>query len=185
DRSGQQCFVILDGAAVVEREGLALRRLGSGTFVGDVSPDGRPLPPGRVTVRLEARSHVLVLDSVRLAAAVDADPVLAAAWRLLVSRTLLMAAREPRMRADRVASTGVNHGGPQCPSPSPTPPASMPVAGLTASAGPIAGPSGPMTWKPGFRPSSAGPASLTGWATCWRRRPPAGRGSRSSRVRRD
>jgi Bacterial regulatory proteins, luxR family len=66
NRSGHQCFVILDGAAVVEREGLALRRLGSGAFVGDVSPDGRPLPPGRVTVRIEARSHVLVLDSVQL-----------------------------------------------------------------------------------------------------------------------
>ena len=113
NRSGHQCFVILDGAAVVEREGLALRRLGSAAFVGDVSPEGRPLPPGRVTVRLEARSHVLVLDSVRLAAAVDADPVLAAAWRLLVSRTLLMAARELRAPADRVTSTGINHGGTQ------------------------------------------------------------------------
>jgi hypothetical protein len=40
---------------------------------------------------------VLVLDSVRLTAAVDADPVLAAAWRLLVARTLSMA-REPRAR---------------------------------------------------------------------------------------
>jgi CRP-like cAMP-binding protein len=113
NRSGHQCFVIIDGAAVVEREGLALRRLGSGAFVGDVSRDGRPLPPGRVTVRLEARSQVLVLDSVRLAAAVDADPVLAAAWRSLVSEALSMAAREPRAPADRVTSTGINHGGTQ------------------------------------------------------------------------
>ena len=113
NRSGHQCFVILDGAAVVERDGLALRRLGSGAFVGDVSPDGRPLPPGRVTVRLEARSQVLVLDSVRLATAVDADPVLAAAWRSLVSRTLPLDVREPRAPADRVTSTGVNHGGTQ------------------------------------------------------------------------
>jgi len=113
NRSGHQCFVILDGAAVVERDGLALRRLGSGEFVGDVSPDGRPLPPGRVTVRLEARSQVLVLDSVRLATAVDADPVLAAAWRSLVSRTLPMDVREPRAPADRVTSTGINHGGTQ------------------------------------------------------------------------
>jgi hypothetical protein len=95
NRPGHQCFVILDGSAVVEREGLVLRRLGSGAFVGDVSPDGRPLPPGRVTVRLEARSHVLVLDSVRLAAAVDADLVLAVAWRSLVT------------------SPGTNHGGTQ------------------------------------------------------------------------
>ena len=113
NRPGHQCFVILDGAAEVEREGVALRRLGSGAFVGDVSPDGRPLPPGRVTVSLEARSHVLVLDSVRLAAAVDADPVLAAAWRSLVSRTSLMAAHEPRMPADPVTSTGIDHGGTQ------------------------------------------------------------------------
>jgi hypothetical protein len=113
NRPGHQCFVIIDGAAVVEREGLALRRLGSAAFVGDVSPDGRPLPPGRVTVRLEARSQVLVLDSVRLAAAVDADPVLAAAWRSLVSQALPVAAREPRAPADRVTSTGINHGGTQ------------------------------------------------------------------------
>jgi hypothetical protein len=64
-----------------------------------------------VTVRLEARSHVLVLDSVRLAAAVDGDPVLAAAWRSLASRTLLMAPREPGTPADRAISTGINHGG--------------------------------------------------------------------------
>jgi hypothetical protein len=113
NRSGHQCFVILDGAAVVEREGLALRRLGSGAFVGDVSPDGHPLPPGHVTVRLEARSHVLVLDSVRLAAAVDGDPLLAAAWRSLASRTLLMAAREPHRPADRATGSGINHGGTQ------------------------------------------------------------------------
>jgi hypothetical protein len=56
---------------------------------------------------------VLVLDSVRLATAVDADPVLAAAWRSLVSRTLLIAAGEPRAPADRVRSTGINHGGTQ------------------------------------------------------------------------
>jgi CRP-like cAMP-binding protein len=113
NRPGHQCFVMLDGTAAVERDGRTLRRLGSGAFVGDVSPDGRPLPPGGVTVRLEARSRVLVLDSVRLAAAVDADPELAAAWRSLVSRTLSTAAREPRTTADRVTSTGMNNGGTQ------------------------------------------------------------------------
>jgi hypothetical protein len=88
NRPGHQCFVILDGAAAVERDGRALRRLGTGAFVGDLSPNGRPLPPAGVTVRLEARSWVLVLDSVRLAAAVDADSALAAALRAVVSRTL-------------------------------------------------------------------------------------------------
>jgi CRP-like cAMP-binding protein len=112
-RSGHQCFVILDGGATVERNGRALCGLGSGAFVGEVSPDGGPLPPAGVTVRLETRSRVLVLDSVRLAAAVAADPKLAAAWRSLASRTLSTAACEPRPRTDRVMSTGMNHGGTQ------------------------------------------------------------------------
>ncbi len=112
-RSGHQCFVVLDGAATVERDGRTLRSLASGAFVGDVSPDGRPLPPAGVTVRLETRSRVLVLDSVRLAAAVDADAKLAAAWRSLISRTLSTAPNEPRTRTDRVTSTGMNHGGTQ------------------------------------------------------------------------
>jgi len=86
-RPGHQCFVILDGTATVERDGCALRSLEGGAFVGDVSPEGRPLPPAGVTVRLDTRSRVLVLDPVRLAAAVDADPTLAAAWRSLISRT--------------------------------------------------------------------------------------------------
>jgi len=86
-RPGHQCFVILDGAATVEQDGRALRSVVSGAFVGEVSPDGRPLPPAGVTVRLETRSRVLVLDSVRLLAAVDADPALAAAWRLLITPT--------------------------------------------------------------------------------------------------
>jgi CRP-like cAMP-binding protein len=106
NRNGHQCFVLLDGAATVERNGGTVRGLSSGAFVGDVSADGRPLPPAGVTVRLEARSRVLVLDSVRLAAAVEADPALAAAWRLLAARTLSTADREPRARLDRVPSTG-------------------------------------------------------------------------------
>jgi CRP-like cAMP-binding protein len=85
-RPGHQCFVILDGTASVERNGRILRRLGSGAFVGDCTPDGRPLAPSGVTIRLGARSRVLVLDSVRLAAALDADPTLAATWRSLISR---------------------------------------------------------------------------------------------------
>lgn len=113
NRPGHQCFVLLDGAATVERDGRILRRLESGGFAGDVSPDGDPLPPAGVTIRLVTRSRVLVLDSVRLAAAVDADPALAAAWRSLISRTLPMPAREPSTPADRVTSTGMNDGGTQ------------------------------------------------------------------------
>ncbi len=112
-RPGHQCFVILDGAAMVEQGGHTLRSLESGAFVGDVSRDGRPLPPSGVTVRLGTRSRVLVLDSVRLAAAVDADPMLAAAWRALASRTLSTAAREPSRPADRVTGTGRKNGGTQ------------------------------------------------------------------------
>lgn len=113
NRSGHQCFVLLDGAATVERAGAAVRGLKSGAFVGDVSPDGRPVPPAGVTIRLEARSRVLVLDSVRLAAAVEADPALAAAWRALVARTLSAADRGPRVRTDDVTSTGMSNGGEQ------------------------------------------------------------------------
>jgi hypothetical protein len=40
-----------------------------------------------VTVRLDTQSRVLVLDSARLAAAINADPALADAWLSLVGRT--------------------------------------------------------------------------------------------------
>jgi CRP-like cAMP-binding protein len=86
-RPGHQCFFILDGAATVEREGSLLRRLARGAFVGELDPGNRPLPLSGVTVRLDTRSRVLVLDPARLAAAIDADPVLAAAWRSVVART--------------------------------------------------------------------------------------------------
>jgi CRP-like cAMP-binding protein len=86
-RAGHQCFLILDGTATVERGGSTLRRLGRGAFVGELDPDQRPLPPSGVTVRLDTRSRVLVLDPARLAAAIDADPALAAAWRSLITRT--------------------------------------------------------------------------------------------------
>ena len=86
-RPGHQCFVILDGTATVERDGRVLRHLDGGAFVGELDPGGRPLPPSGVTVRLATRSRVLVLDPARLAAAIEADPVLAAAWRSLMTRT--------------------------------------------------------------------------------------------------
>jgi CRP-like cAMP-binding protein len=86
-RAGHQCFFILDGTATVERDGRLLRRLATGAFVGELDPGERPLPMSGVTVRLDARARVLVLDPSRLAAAIDADPVLAAAWRSVIART--------------------------------------------------------------------------------------------------
>ncbi len=83
-RPGRQCFVIIDGSAAVERDGSRLRSLGSGDFVGDLDASGGPLPPAGVTVRLETRARVLVIDSARLAAMIDAEPALAAAWRSLL-----------------------------------------------------------------------------------------------------
>jgi CRP-like cAMP-binding protein len=79
-RPGHQCFVILEGAAVIERAGSLLHTLASGQFAGDFGDDGRPLPPSGVTVRLLISSRVLVLDAIRLAAVIEAEPALAA-WR--------------------------------------------------------------------------------------------------------
>ena len=86
-RPGHQCFFILDGTATVERDGRLLRRLATGAFVGELDPGDRPRPMSGVTVRLDARSRVLVLDPARIAAAIDADPVLAARWRSVIART--------------------------------------------------------------------------------------------------
>jgi hypothetical protein len=83
-RPGRQCFLIIEGTATVERDGCRLRSLDSGAFVGELAADGRPLPLTGVTVRLETRSRVLVLDPARLAAAINADSVLAAAWQSLI-----------------------------------------------------------------------------------------------------
>ena len=84
ERPGRQCFVIIDGRAAVEREGTQLRSLGSGDFVGDVDASGAPQPPAGVTVRLETRARVLVIDSARLSAMIEVEPALAAAWRSLI-----------------------------------------------------------------------------------------------------
>jgi CRP-like cAMP-binding protein len=84
ERLGRQCFVIIDGRAAVERDGAQLRILGSGDFVGDIDASGSPRPPAGVTVRLETRARVLVIDSARLAALIEAEPALAAAWRSLI-----------------------------------------------------------------------------------------------------
>jgi hypothetical protein len=85
-RPGRQCFVLIEGAATVEVAGRRLRELAPGSFVGSVDQAGGPGPATGVTVRLESRSRVLVLDPRRLASLIDADPAAAAAWRLM-SRT--------------------------------------------------------------------------------------------------
>lgn len=85
ERPGRQCFVILEGAATIERHGSKLRALSSGAFVGHVGTDGRLLPPSGITVRLATRSRVLVLDAARLAALLDAEPGWAGAWRSQIS----------------------------------------------------------------------------------------------------
>jgi CRP-like cAMP-binding protein len=85
ERPGRQCFVIIDGRAAVERGGARLRSLDSGDFVGQVDAGGGPLPPAGVTVRLETRARVLVIDSGRLAALIDTEPAIAAAWRSLIA----------------------------------------------------------------------------------------------------
>jgi len=82
-RPGRQCFVLIEGVATVEAAGNRLRELGAGAFVGSVDQAGGPLPPEGVTIRLESRSRVLVIDPGRLAALIDADPAAAAAWRLM------------------------------------------------------------------------------------------------------
>jgi CRP-like cAMP-binding protein len=80
-RPGRQCFLLLEGTAVVEAAGNRLRELGAGAFVGSVDEAGRPQPPAGLTVRLLTSSRVLVIDSDRLAVLIASDPAAAAAWR--------------------------------------------------------------------------------------------------------
>jgi hypothetical protein len=87
-RRGRQCFVLIEGAATVEAAGRQIGELAAGAFVGSVDDVGRPLPPDGITVRLAARSRVLVIDIRRLAALIDADPAAAAAWRLICAGSL-------------------------------------------------------------------------------------------------
>jgi CRP-like cAMP-binding protein len=84
ERPGRQCFLIIDGRATVERHGAQVRSLGRGDFVGDIDASGGPQPPAGVSIRLETRACVLVLDPARLAALIEAEPALAAAWRALI-----------------------------------------------------------------------------------------------------
>ena len=80
---GRQCFALVEGTAAVEVAGARVRELGPGDFVGSVDHAGLPSPPEGITVWLESRSRVLIIDTGRLAALIDSDPAAAAAWRQL------------------------------------------------------------------------------------------------------
>lgn len=82
-RTGQHCFVLLEGRATVQAAGRRLCDLGAGAFVGRMDPVGYPLPPSGLTVELATRCRVLVIDAGRLAELVSSDPAAAAAWRRL------------------------------------------------------------------------------------------------------
>ena len=85
-RRGRLCFLLLDGAAVVEYRSGARTRLASGSFIGAADPDGRPSPLSDVTVRLATNSRVVVFDASRLAALLDTDETARGAWNSLMGR---------------------------------------------------------------------------------------------------
>ena len=84
ERAGRHCFLLMEGTAVAEGAGQHLASLSSGTFVGSTDHAGMPLPPAGVTVRLVTPARVLVLDTDRLTALIDADPTVADLWRRTV-----------------------------------------------------------------------------------------------------
>jgi hypothetical protein len=81
DRPGRHCFLLIEGSAVAQRDGEPPEPVPSGTFVGSADAGGMPNPPAGVTVRLVTPARVLVLDTDRLAALIDADPAIADLWR--------------------------------------------------------------------------------------------------------
>ncbi len=81
---GRHCFLLLEGSAVAEVDGQRPEPVLPGTFVGCLGRSGMPRPPAGVTVRLATPARVLVLDGDRLAALIDADPVIAGLWRRAV-----------------------------------------------------------------------------------------------------
>ena len=87
DRTGQQCFILLEGKATVEAAGCRLGELSAGAFIGQVDNDGRPLPSSGLTVQLATHSRVLVINARRLGELVNSDPAAAAAWRQLTHKT--------------------------------------------------------------------------------------------------
>ena len=82
-RIARHCFILLEGTATVEANGARLPELGAGAFVGQLDPNGHPLPPTGLTIQLATRSRVLVIEARRLAELVDSDPAAAAAWQKL------------------------------------------------------------------------------------------------------
>jgi hypothetical protein len=84
ERPGRHCFLLIEGSAVAQRDGQPAEELPTGTFVGSADPQGLPKAPAGVTVRLITPARVLVLDTDRLAALIDADPAIAELWRSTV-----------------------------------------------------------------------------------------------------
>jgi hypothetical protein len=83
NRTGRHCFILLEGTATVEAANSRLGELGGGAFIGQLDPDGRPLPPSGLTIHLVTASRILVIDPKRLGELVDSDSGAAAAWRQL------------------------------------------------------------------------------------------------------
>jgi hypothetical protein len=85
-RPGRLCFLLIDGAAVVQYRSGATTRVASGSFIGTADPEGRPSPLSDVTVRLARDSRVMVFDVGRLAALLVADETARGAWNSLMGR---------------------------------------------------------------------------------------------------
>jgi CRP-like cAMP-binding protein len=79
-RPGRYCFLLLDGSAVAEAGGRPLATFSAGSFIGSLGDRGLPVPLRGITVRVIEPSHALVLDARKLAALLDSDRALAAAW---------------------------------------------------------------------------------------------------------
>ncbi len=84
-RPVRHCFLLIEGSAVAEAAGNRVVDLAPGAFIGSADQAGRPAPLGGLTVRLVTPARVLVLDADRLAALIDSDPEVAAAWRLALT----------------------------------------------------------------------------------------------------
>lgn len=76
DGRALSCFLLLSGSAVVERSGHR-HHAAAGSLLCGPGEDGRPGPPSGVTIWLAEPSRVLIIDPVRLAELIDADPTLA------------------------------------------------------------------------------------------------------------
>ncbi len=77
---GRYCFLLLDGGAAAEAGGRPLATFSAGSFVGSLDDRGRPSPLHGITVRVIGQARALVLEPRKLAALLDSDQALAAAW---------------------------------------------------------------------------------------------------------